>query len=227
MHFSTGRQIFYVSGRIFYAFLTGTKACVTAADLVGSDENLHCFTLPLSSCDIKISVVSQCRSTAGFSWLFKLWTHSCLRFLLTDWQLASADCTVTWSLLTWNDTDWTCWLVADARVWKHKHKFETDSDSCNTVHRSYTAYKKYTVGYPWCVNDGQLHPQQPSHDDTMHKKWYLRDFKKLPNQSSIFRCRHRRSYLSQTQSINECTSRSNMPEEGAKGMFCSSTLQVK
>ena len=45
---------------------TGTKACVTSADLIDSDENMHCFTLPLSSCNIKISL---CLS-AGFSWLF-------------------------------------------------------------------------------------------------------------------------------------------------------------
>ena len=53
--------------RIFY----GNKACVTASDLIDSDENLHCCTLPLSSCDIEISVVSmsQCRCTAGISWL--------------------------------------------------------------------------------------------------------------------------------------------------------------
>ena len=38
----------------------GNKACITAADLIDLDENLNCFTLPLSSCDIKIPVVSQC-----------------------------------------------------------------------------------------------------------------------------------------------------------------------
>ena len=59
---------------------TGTKACVTAADLIGSDENLYCFTLPLSSGNIKISVVSQCRSTAGILWLFNISTHSLSRF---------------------------------------------------------------------------------------------------------------------------------------------------
>ena len=31
----------------------------------------------------------------------------------------------------------------------------------------------------------QLHPQLPSHDDTMHKKCCLRDFKKQLNQNSI------------------------------------------
>ena len=31
----------------------------------------------------------------------------------------------------------------------------------------------------------QLHPQQPSHDDTIRKKCWLRDFNKPPNQNSI------------------------------------------
>ena len=57
--------MFYVGGLMFYAFSTGTKACVPAADLIDSDENLNCYTRPLSSCDIKISVVFQSLS-AGF-----------------------------------------------------------------------------------------------------------------------------------------------------------------
>ena len=31
------------------------------SDLIDSNENVHCFTWLLSSCDIKISVLSQCR----------------------------------------------------------------------------------------------------------------------------------------------------------------------
>ena len=80
LHLATGRQISYIGGLISCTFSTGTKACVTAADLIDSDENLHCFTRPLSSCNIKISVVSQCRSTAGILWLFNGSTHSLLRF---------------------------------------------------------------------------------------------------------------------------------------------------
>ena len=79
-HFATGRQISYVGGLKSYTFATGTKACVTAADLIDSDENLHCFTRPLSSCDIKISVVSQCRCSAGILQLFNISTHSLSRF---------------------------------------------------------------------------------------------------------------------------------------------------
>ena len=54
-------QIFYLRGLIFYGDSMGTKACVTAADLIDSDGDLHCFMLHLSNCNIKISVVSQCR----------------------------------------------------------------------------------------------------------------------------------------------------------------------
>ena len=77
---------------------TGTKACVTAADLIGSDENLYCFTLPLSSGNIKISVVSQCRSTAGILWLFNISTHS----LPTDRQLDPSGSSPL--LMTWHCT---------------------------------------------------------------------------------------------------------------------------
>ena len=40
LHFATGRQISCAGGLISYAFSTGKKACVTAADLIDSEENL-------------------------------------------------------------------------------------------------------------------------------------------------------------------------------------------
>ena len=80
-HFATGRQISFAGDLISYAFSAGTKGCDTAADLIDSDKNLHCFTQPLSSCDIKISVVSQCRSTAL---AFQYINTQPLGFFLTD-----------------------------------------------------------------------------------------------------------------------------------------------
>ena len=56
--------IFYTYSDIFNGnkgLCHSCKACVTAAGLFDSDGKLHCFMLPLSSCDIKISVVSWCR----------------------------------------------------------------------------------------------------------------------------------------------------------------------
>ena len=111
-----------------------------------SDGNMHCFLLPLSSCYIEISAVSQCR----ILWLFSIRKHSCLHFFFrltpcTCWTVGTAsDCsvqTVTWSLLTLTDADWTCWLTADAQVGKHKHECETDSDMKLTQ----TASTHYTV----------------------------------------------------------------------------------
>ena len=87
--------------RIFY----GNKGLCHCADLIDSDENLHCFTRPLSSCNIKISVVSQCRSTAGISWLFNIWTHSCSPFFNWLTTCTCWGCTLTWSLLKQPDTD--------------------------------------------------------------------------------------------------------------------------
>ena len=61
--------------------MKGTKAYVKAADIIDSDENLHCFTRPLSSCDIKISIVSQCRILVAVHYMN---TQPLAFFLLTD-----------------------------------------------------------------------------------------------------------------------------------------------
>ena len=82
---------------------------------------LACFMLPLSSCNIKISVVSWCRILVAVQYM-----HSCLRFYSTD-NLHLLNSSVTWLLLTRTDADWTCWLTAASRVRKHKPKFETYS----------------------------------------------------------------------------------------------------
>ena len=59
---------------------------------------MHCFPLPLSSCYIKISVVSQCRILVALQYM------KTQLFFFTD-NLNLLDCSVTWSLLTWTDTD--------------------------------------------------------------------------------------------------------------------------
>ena len=85
----------------------------------------------------------------------------------------------------------------------HKHKFETDLDSC-TTHRLYTADKEYTCTLPtkspWRAVAAdvfmiakQLLPQQPSHDNTMSKKHYLLNFRKIAQSELIkliYRCKH-------------------------------------
>ena len=59
-----------------------------AADLSDLDENLHCFTQPLSSCYIKISVVSQCRNLVAVQFMN---TQLFAFFLPTD-NLHLLDC---------------------------------------------------------------------------------------------------------------------------------------
>ena len=148
---------------IFYRNMT----CVTSADLIDSDENLHCFKLPLSSCYIKISVVSQCRCTAGISWLFILWTHSCL----CDWQLAPAG---QRSDLVTVDADWhRLNLLTDSRLTSQ----ETQKQIWNWLRQAETAATQYTrstlptnstqQAAPASTMAEQLHPQQLSRDDTI------------------------------------------------------------
>ena len=123
----------------------------------------------------------------------------CLRFVFS-WQLAPV---VLHSDLNPDGTDWTCSLTADARVLKHKHKFETYSDSSHTVQRLYTAYKEYTVGWcSWCVNHGRTAaaiapiPSQHSAQEILPTKFP----RKCPIRTAlIFRCRYQRPYLQQTQ----------------------------
>ena len=96
LHFPTGRQISHPDGLIFYAlaFSRGTKACVTAADLIDLDEILHCFMRPLSRCNIKISVVSQCRCRNLVAVLHE---HTVFCVFLPPDNLLLLDCAVTWS----------------------------------------------------------------------------------------------------------------------------------
>ena len=79
---------------------TGTKPCVTAADLIESDGNLHCFMLPLSSCNIKIFVVSHCRILVAVQYM-----NTPLFVLFSTENVHLLNCTVTWSLLLQTDTD--------------------------------------------------------------------------------------------------------------------------
>ena len=62
-----------------------------------------CFMLPLSSCNIKISVVSQCRILMAVQYM----NMQLFVFFSTDnlHLLDCSQCSVTWSLLTLTDAD--------------------------------------------------------------------------------------------------------------------------
>ena len=74
---------------------------------------------------------------------------------ITNWQLAPAG---LHSDLVTVDANWhrlnllTYHLTVDARVQKHKHRFEYDLDSCHPPSTlEYTAYKQYRTGSACCV----------------------------------------------------------------------------
>ena len=102
-HFATGRQISYAGGLISYTFFTGTKpeACVTAADLIVRMKT--CFaSLGLWA----VAILVHCRNLVAVQYI----NTQPLAFFV-DWltdNLHLLDCSVTWSLLTRTDTDWTC-----------------------------------------------------------------------------------------------------------------------
>ena len=108
LHFSTGRQIFYVGGLISMEF-TGTKACVGAVSLLQVSWN-QMETCIASCClwAVAIFVVPQCRILVAVQYMST-------ELFSTD-NLHLLDCTVTWSLFLQTDTDWICWLAADACV---------------------------------------------------------------------------------------------------------------
>ena len=78
--------MFNVDIAFFYRQATGTKACVTAADLIDSDGNIVVSSVMLHFAAILKYIL--CLS-AEFLWMFSIWTHSCLHFFV-DWQLAPA-----------------------------------------------------------------------------------------------------------------------------------------
>ena len=89
LHFSTGRQIFYSGGLIFYVFSTGKKACVTAADLIDSDENSiasQCLWAVVILKSLLCLSAGALQESRGFS----LYEHTAVHIFFTNWQLAPA-----------------------------------------------------------------------------------------------------------------------------------------
>ena len=108
-------------------------------------------------------------------------------FSLSD-NLHLLDCTVTWSKLTRNDKDWTCWLAADAQVQKHKHRFKHDSDRDSTVHQSCTAYKLYKTGRCCCAYQWQTkhsHSSQLMLGRGRRRNTWTESFKKQANGNTM------------------------------------------
>ena len=84
-----------------------------------------------------VAILKLCCVSVQDSRGWSVYEHTAVRvFLLTD-NLHLLDCSVTWSPLTRTDADWTCWLAANARVWKHKHRFSVlmlQHTDCNGRH---------------------------------------------------------------------------------------------
>ena len=128
-----------------------------------------------------VSALSQCR-------ILSISTHSCSGFFLPTDNLHLLDCLVTWSLLSQTDTDWTCWLTVDARVQKHKNKFETDYDSCHTLHTGRYTSTLLTAPENSCILSSRLMTTPCARNATISRNSPIRT-------ALTFQCRHRRLYL--------------------------------
>ena len=150
--------------------------------LLDLDENLHCIMWPLSSCYIKISVVSQCRILVAVQYMnTQLFSFFC------NWQLAPAG--LLCDLVT-VDADWRRLnLLTDSRHtsletktqiwnWPRQLPHNTQLVHCLQIVHCWL----HLMHQQWqnsCILSSCLMTT------SMCKKCYLRDFKKLPNQNSI------------------------------------------
>ena len=154
-----------------------------------------------------------------------------LFFLLID-NFPLLDCLVTWSLLTLTDADWTCWLAADARVRKLKHRFEHDSDSGHTVHQLYTAYKQYSGGRACCVYqlpNKSRHSRQQMLGKSRSRSTFTESFKKPPdgNMTNITKMPSRTWFAANWNCQWSCRSlrRARSAPGTRRSLWCFSNLQ--
>ena len=168
--------------------------------------------------------------SAGFSWLFNIWTRSCSRFFC-DWQLAPAG--LLCDLVT-VDADWRRLnLLTDSRHtsletktqiwnWPRQLPHNTQLVHCLQIVHCWL----HLMHQQWqnsCILSSCLMTT------SMCKKCYLRDFKKLPNQNSIdipMQTSKALFVANSKISTNAHLVRICL-KMGVKGMFCSSKLQVK
>ena len=159
---------------------------------------------PLSSCDIKISIVSQCRILVAVQYL----THSCSRFFPTE------TCTC-WTAL-WLGHYWR-WLTQLNLLNDSRHtslETHTNLKLTQTAATQYTAYKQYTAGCCWCVNDGRAAASSAAVSWRHHAQEMLPSrFQEIAKSEQHWHSNADiKSFIcSKLKNINECTFRSNMP----------------
>ena len=162
-------QISYVGGFNILQDPTSTKtlAGITGAHLIDLEATTSCS---LWSVEIqiyyyyKISVVSQCRILVVVQFFYSDDQHNTSFFFFSVRKLSPAWRTarsLTFSLMTPTDIDWTCQLRADAEVWKHKHPFENDLDR---------GHKLFTTGCCCCVYQWQT---KSSHRFSIGASYYV------------------------------------------------------
>ena len=160
------------------------------------------------------------RLSAEFSWLFAFFF---------DWQLAPAGLL---SDLFNIDANWRRLdLLTDSRRTSQETKTQIwnwirhlPHHKNGGVNRVYTAYKGYTAGCSWCVNNGRTAASSAAISSRHHPQEMLptRFSKNCPiKKASTFRYRHRRLVLLQTQNYQRMhISFEYTLKMGTEGRFC-------
>ena len=155
-------QISYVGGFNILQDPTKTLAGITGAHIFLTwKPPLH---VAFDQFWYKISVVSQCRILVVVQFFYSDDQHNTSFFFFSVRKLSPAWRTarsLTFSLMTPTDIDWTCQLRADAEVWKHKHPFENDLDR---------GHKLFTTGCCCCVYQWQT---KSSHRFSIGASYYV------------------------------------------------------
>ena len=182
----------------------GTNACVTAAEVLLTIRNIHCFMCPLNSWYYNICCLSP--GFSCLSLLFSTYKHISSPFCSSD-NLHLLVCKVTWTLMTDRHQLNTGLTPTERADWqqthksgKHKLKFETHSDrlrqlpQCSIIHLVQRVHRwlLLLMRLPWqnsCSHSSHL----------MTTPWDALP-KSLPRNCPIrtalqFQCRYQRLYF--------------------------------
>ena len=177
--------------------------CVTAEDPIDLDGSMHCLMWPLSCRNIK-NLLSL---SAGFYCLFSIWTHRCSRFICFNWQLTPAGLSGLINTMA-ADTCHTS-LETQTQIWNWLKHLPHKTQVAHCLQKvQFLQRVQLAAAADVSTMAKQLLTQQPSHDDTMHKKCYL-ERKRCPIRTALtFQCRHQKIkgfMCCKLKTINKCT----------------------
>ena len=215
MHFPTGRQISYTGGLIFYAFSTGTKACVTVQILLIQMKtciaSLGLWAVAILKSLLCLST-GQLQESCGFSiyhhtafCVFLNWLTTC-----TYWTWLEQSLRSVWHRLNLLTDSRLTSLETQTQIWNWLRQLPP---STPVVHYLQTVHCWLPLRQRWqnsCILSSSL-MTTPYAEDMLPTRFQetAQSEQHWHSDADIegFICR-------KLKDINECSSRSNMPKDG-------------